>query len=144
VLGCVEVHSLQVFHCLLYDYKVRFVTAIDFNVLTLVLCPSCDKSSNSAVSPSISRGSDYFPQLQAVCVRIRSLYSYGLGGPGFDSWQWKIFRFSTASTPNLVPTQPPVHGYRRRFPVKLTTRRGQEKWWYTSASVVRLQGTVLN
>jgi hypothetical protein len=30
------------------------------------------------------------------------------GQPSFDSWQGKIFLFSTASRPALGPTQPPI------------------------------------
>jgi hypothetical protein len=30
------------------------------------------------------------------------------GSPGLDSRQWKVFLFSTASTPALGPTQPPI------------------------------------
>jgi hypothetical protein len=67
--------------------------------------------------------------------------------PGFDSWQCKIFLFSTAFRPTLVPTHPiqwaMVSGKMAR-PWNWTLTSISRKVQLYLHSPIRLHGTVLN
>jgi hypothetical protein len=64
------------------------------------------------------------------------------GLPGLDSWQCKIFLFSTVFRPTLVPTQPPIQWAMGKGDLSPVVKwqgheaehspQYQERWSYTS------------